>query len=445
MGGDNVDAMKQMAAANGNGDAAAAGAPAPAPAAVPPAAPVAGAAPAPAAPAPPMESITTADAAVAALLDTPIAERIARGEDYRSLNEAILSYMPHLDVRERVEAIDRIKAVLSVPADASLRVQFNPVDHRMLTEAVPFGSLAGVLVARTRGGTRTLASTQELQHAISALRKHGKSAHAMLANTLESAVGGRGSVPGLNEFQDMDRAGAKSMLVARDRAENWKLNVSRITVDRAMTFAEETYARFGGDFAGDLPDMEKNFALLKAKMKYAQDIPRIDMPVIEPTDLGQFSKDLEAGRVDIFQPWAAEHIANLFPWERQGKPPMFGDKEWVTLGVRDGDPRDDVVNTAPQMIPVKNLKPLQNEIWLDKLVLTCAAFGAPRAGSPILTKGVIIVSSDGYILDGHHRFGQVYLADPGLSIKCLKIDLDLDTLLKVSRSYGSAIGNKAKR
>lgn len=241
----------------------------------------------------------------------------------------------------------------------------------------------------------------------------------------------------------MDRAAAKSMLASRDKAGNWKLNVSRISVDQAMTFAEKAYKEFGGNYVADLPDLEANFSQLKTKMRLALDIPRIEMPVIEPPDIEQFAKDLEAGRVDIFQPYASGHIAQLFPWERS-RPPMFGDKGWVTLGVKDGVPHDDVVNTAPQMIPVKNLKPLQNEIWFDKLILTCAAFGPPRAGSPILTKGIIIVSKEGYILDGHHRFGQVYLTDPSLSIKGLRVDLDIDTLLKVGRSYGSAIGNQAK-
>ena len=191
VGGDNLDAMKQAAAAP------APGAPAATPVTPPatPAAPAPASAAAPTAPAAPaaMESIETADEAVAALLDTPIAERIANGEGYRSLNESISSYMPHLGVRERVEAIDRIKAMTSVPLDASMRVQFNKVDHRLLSEAVPYGSLAGVLVSRTRGGAGTLASVGELRHAISALRRHGKSAHTMLAATLEAAMTGQNS------------------------------------------------------------------------------------------------------------------------------------------------------------------------------------------------------------------------------------------------------------
>jgi hypothetical protein len=456
MGGDNLDAMKQMQA---NG---AATPPAPTPAPAPAASPAVPATPA-------LESVETADQAVALLLDTPLAERIARGEDYRSLNEAISGYMPNLDVRARVEAIDRIKAVTSVPADASLRVEFNPVDHRLLAEAVPFGSLAGVLVQRTRGGARTLASESEMHHAITALRKHGKAAHLMLANTLEAAIGGRGSLrrDGLTEFQDrsdapagagfifrdkrgsagadMDRKGAFAELKRRDASDNWKLNVARISVDQAMTWAEATYRRYGGDLATDLPNLDKNFAWLKSRMKYAQDIPREYMPVIEPEDVQQFAKDLEGGHVDVFAPWAPEHAPNLFPWEKAGNPPMFGNKEWITLGVKDGSPEDDVVRVhGPAPVTVRTLKPIQNQIWFDKLILSTAAFGPATQNSFAAKKGFLIGSSDGYIIDGHHRFGQIALYDPDIKALVLSVGVDVETLLKVARSYGSALGHKAK-
>lgn len=199
MGGDNVDAMKQMQAAGANGNGGTPAAAPPAPGATPALSPAgAGAPPAPPAGGVPPAAIESVSGAVAFLLDTDIPDRIAQGADYRSLNEAVSGYCPRLSVHERVAAIDRIKTMLSIPPDASIKVQFNPVDHRLLSEAVSFGSLAGVLVSRTRDGMATYASAGELRHAVESLRKYGKSPHMMLANTLDAAVGGRGSLSAAN-------------------------------------------------------------------------------------------------------------------------------------------------------------------------------------------------------------------------------------------------------
>ena len=45
------------------------------------------------------------------------------------------------------------------------------------------------------------------------------------------------------------------------------------------------------------------------------------------------------------------------------------------------------------------------------------------------------------LLDGHHRYGQIMLADPNGTMKVLRVPLGIDMLLKMCRSYGNAIGN----
>jgi hypothetical protein len=78
-----------------------------------------------------------------------------------------------------------------------------------------------------------------------------------------------------------------------------------------------------------------------------------------------------------------------------------------------------------------------------ELVNNIIKFGKPGPGSPILNQ-TIITSKEGYILDGHHRFGQAMLADPDLKLKVLHIPLPISLLLKIGRSYGGAIGNRPK-
>ena len=74
-------------------------------------------------------------------------------------------------------------------------------------------------------------------------------------------------------------------------------------------------------------------------MTLALDIPREEMPAIEPEDIPQFVKDIQGGHVDIFAPWAdLQELGALSHFEIY--PEMFGGdkgKRWTTLGQRDGD------------------------------------------------------------------------------------------------------------
>ena len=96
------------------------------------------------------------------------------------------------------------------------------------------------------------------------------------------------------------------------------------------------------------------------------------------------------------------------------------------------------------MIPVRELKPLQSEIFFDKLVGSLLKFGIPKPGGFLATSAIIIVSEEGFILDGHHRYGQALLTDPDFQLRAVRVPLDIETLLKVGRSYGAAIGHRPK-
>lgn len=230
-----------------------------------------------------------------------------------------------------------------------------------------------------------------------------------------------------------------------------KINVGKTSLESLESFATQQFKDAGLDVEKELPGFKSNLKALKDKMSHAKDIKRIDMPVIEPKDMEKFAADLRAGRVDIFPPFSKEAIKKYgnppFAWERtKGKKKMkLGDTEYVGLGVQDDEDQDDVVVAELTHTSVKDLKPLQNEIWTSKLIGNLLAFGKPEQGGRLTDDAPIIVSKEGYILDGHHRFGQAMLADPNLKLKTLRIPLDIETLLKVGRSYGTAVGNKAKK
>lgn len=219
----------------------------------------------------------------------------------------------------------------------------------------------------------------------------------------------------------------------------FKYNVASLNLAKARDYASNEFLNADKTLDEVIPEFDKNYINLQKACNSALDIPRIDMPVIEPKDMKTFTKDLAMGRIDIFRPYKVDNFINRFPKnldKKQGK-------EWVTLGTQDGSKKDDIIKGKWTSISANKLKPTQSQIWLEKLVGNIIQFGVPLDGSPI-TKASVISSQEGYILDGHHRYGQAMLANPTLKLSALWIPLDIKTLLAMGRSYGNAIGNRQK-
>lgn len=225
----------------------------------------------------------------------------------------------------------------------------------------------------------------------------------------------------------------------------YTLNVADISYEEGLRYAEEQFRRAGLDLYEEIPNFRENWRLLKDSMRWATDIQRIDMPVIEPgSQMEEFDARLREGHIDIFKPHVRlrDSMGRFMPRYPKQFESSYA-KSWVTLGVLDGDPDDDVIHSVWTKIPARQLKPLQAEIWFDKVIGSILRFGKPGAGSRVL-ETTVIVSQEGYILDGHHRFGQTMLVNPDLKMAALFIPLPISELVKIGRSYGAAIGNKQK-
>ncbi len=218
---------------------------------------------------------------------------------------------------------------------------------------------------------------------------------------------------------------------------SYKLNCATLPLAKARAYAEDQFAAAGKDLDEILPNFDEGYTLLQKKCKGALNVPRIDMPVIEPEDMAKFDADLKSGSVDIFRPYAKGKLytPTIFAKGEEG--------EWIKLGYADGRKDDDVIKGKWTKIAAKNLIPTQSQIWLEKLIKSVIKFGPPKGGSPVLNT-TIIVSKEGYILDGHHRFGQCMISDPNLKIGALKLPMPIKLLLKVGRSYGTALGHAQK-
>ena len=219
----------------------------------------------------------------------------------------------------------------------------------------------------------------------------------------------------------------------------FKYNVASLNLAKARDYAASEFKNAGKTLDEVIPEFDKNYMNLQKACNSALDIPRIDMPVIEPSDMKTFVQALGMGRIDIFRPFKVDNFIKRFPKDLDKKQ----GKEWITLGTQDGNKKDDVIKGKWTSISANKLKPTQSQIWLEKLVGNIIEFGVPQDGSPI-TKASVISSQEGYILDGHHRYGQAMLANPTLKLSALWIPLDIKTLLAMGRSYGNAIGNRQK-
>ena len=110
-------------------------------------------------------------------------------------------------------------------------------------------------------------------------------------------------------------------------------------------------------------------------------------------------------------------------------------------GKKDDSEDDDAADVTPKAtIAVGKLKPMQKEVIPDKAL--AFALGFLRDGTPDLNNMEAIISSDGYIMDGHHRWAARTLIEPGASVGVAKIDMPADDLITALNVYTKAKGLK---
>lgn len=111
----------------------------------------------------------------------------------------------------------------------------------------------------------------------------------------------------------------------------------------------------------------------------------------------------------------------------------------VVSGNKDNNPSDDKGNADPEAEPtVGSLKPMQKEVIPSKAV--AFALGFLRDGQPDLEDMEAIVSSDNYIMDGHHRWAAMTLINPSAPVKVAKVELPAAQLVTALNLWTKAKG-----
>jgi hypothetical protein len=135
---------------------------------------------------------------------------------------------------------------------------------------------------------------------------------------------------------------------------------------------------------------------------------------------GKYDTSQKAVLQDLIGKEYASFVAEL---QQKIKDPKF--QKFLKMGIEkyDGNAQDDVVEVGTPDIPVKQLFPTQSQIgladslgWTSKNNPTGAGKTAGLGSGAANVGGRIITANGKYVVDGHHRWSQVYLLNPEASI-----------------------------
>lgn len=90
------------------------------------------------------------------------------------------------------------------------------------------------------------------------------------------------------------------------------------------------------------------------------------------------------------------------------------------------------VSVVHEEVEVSKLKATQKEIFSEKVE------GMAESGAAALTVKPLLVSSDYYILDGHHRWAAILSLDASYLVPIRKIHMLMEELLKEAQEFEGA-------
>jgi len=143
---------------------------------------------------------------------------------------------------------------------------------------------------------------------------------------------------------------------------------------------------------------------------------------------------------------AQDYVAFVGALQKRIKDPKF--RQFLNMGIEDRNMEDDLIGISEGPIPVKDLKPTQSQIgladslgWVSQNKPTQA--GETATGDVADVGGPIITANGQYIVDGHHRWSQVFLLNPNASIPAIDFRIegnpDAKSVLKLTQLAIAAV------
>lgn len=137
-----------------------------------------------------------------------------------------------------------------------------------------------------------------------------------------------------------------------------------------------------------------------------------------------YSKVVDDGKKTIVNMIGAEYQDFVAVLKQKIQDPKF--QAFLDMGLGDGDVGDDKIAVKVDDIPVQNLQPTQSQIGLADS-LGYLSQKDPKGSAALATGqvkpqnigGRIITANGKYVIDGHHRWSQVYLLNPDAKIPAI--------------------------
>lgn len=112
----------------------------------------------------------------------------------------------------------------------------------------------------------------------------------------------------------------------------------------------------------------------------------------------------------------------------------------LSEGFGSGELASVTMSTSAEAIPVQRLIPLQREIGLDNSLSYPLSGDPSYCFNPPVTVVAPIVTYNGmFIVDGHHRWSQVYMMNPDASINAINFSYGDQNPLRILRNFQGAI------
>lgn len=97
-----------------------------------------------------------------------------------------------------------------------------------------------------------------------------------------------------------------------------------------------------------------------------------------------------------------------------------------------------------QKLVADNINPSQRQIYLAQIIKNIKKNGFNNTMDWITNKSLFIVSKDGFIIDGHHRFATAILLNPLTKVRGLVVDLNQAELLKIALHFSDKVANNTR-
>lgn len=203
--------------------------------------------------------------------------------------------------------------------------------------------------------------------------------------------------------------------------------------DKYVVYKKDTGKRVGAT-AGNKEALRKYLAALHINTKEST----MKLKNLLPEDAASDIQDLIQNVTNY-----EEFVGKLGDLAQDPKVQAF-----LKSGKTDGDQSDDKFTATAKAIPVKELRPTQNEIDIDgslKWPLTKPeALKKCLQKGPVTIKAPVVTYNGEYIIDGHHRWSQLYSMNKDGQINCVDLTgpklKPIDVLKVVQLAIAADIG-----